>query len=449
MEQLTRKQIVLLSFMLFSMFFGAGNLIFPPYLGYAAGEHVWYSLSGFVLSAVGLPILGVVSVARAGSFHALANRVHPVFAFFFPLVIYLCIGPGLGIPRAGSLAYEMGIQPFLPKTWSGSSLSLLLYTLFFFSLVLWLSLTPSKLVDRFGKLLTPLLLALIGLIFVKSLLTPLGKFGEATGTYVTIPAFQGFLDGYLTMDALASLVFGITVANTLRAKGVVSDKGIATHMMYAGVGAGLLLTVIYLILGYLGAASSTLMGKAENGAQILTMMMGKLFGQYGNLLLGFVFTIACLCVSIGLVTSCSQFFASQFPRIPYKVWAVLLSAASFLIANLGLTQILKISVPILGAIYPISMILILLTLINRSMHARPYVYRATVLLVGLYSILDTINQVWLGKAWSSWLSLLPLYADGVGWLLPALVGWVIGTCMTLFTRKKCGERTSTVLDSAK
>ncbi|WHY69125.1 branched-chain amino acid transport system II carrier protein [Neobacillus sp. SuZ13] len=428
------KQIVFISFMLFSMFFGAGNLIFPPFLGQSAGDHLWTALAGFIISAVGLPILGVVAVAKAGSFNELNQRVHPFFAFIFPFLIYIAIGPGLAIPRAGSLAFEMGLAPFLSENLVESPMSLLVYSIVFFGLVAWLCMYPSKLIDLFGKLLTPILLVLIAIIFVKSLIDPIGSFETPKDNYISNPVFQGFLDGYLTMDALAALAFGIVIANTLKAQGVVDDKKRSIYMMYAGLGAGLLLTVIYLILGYLGAASASL-GKTENGAQILANVMTHLFGQSGTFILGLVFTIACFCVSIGLVTSCSQFFANAIPKINYKIWVMILAVLSTAIANLGLTQILKISVPILGMIYPIAIVIILLGLFDDLIKKSRQIYITVVSFVALFSIIDTINKTFLANKWSGAFEILPFYTEGIGWIIPALIGLIIGYLLGLFTEK--------------
>ncbi|GEN35511.1 branched-chain amino acid transport system II carrier protein [Aneurinibacillus danicus] len=427
MNHLSKKEIMFVSFMLFSMFFGAGNLIFPPFLGQAAGNHVWLSLTGFILSAAGLPILGVMAVAKAGGFRTLAERVHPAFAFLFPLLVYLSIGPGLAIPRAGSLAYEMGAAPFLPAGLTANPTVTALYTFVFFCLVFWLSLSPSKLVDRFSKLLTPLLLAMIAVIFIKSFFTPMDALKSPEGNYGPNPAFQGFLDGYLTMDALAALAFGIVIANTLKAKGLNEEKSLSRYMIYAGLGAGLLLAVIYLILGYLGAVTPNA-AQAENGAQVLTLMMHHLFGAGGTILLGFTFTIACLCVSVGLVTSCSQFFSASLPKLSYKAWATVLTVWSMAIANLGLTQILNVSVPILGLLYPIAITLIILALSHRYVAAYPSVYPLAVTLVGLFSILDTINNILFTGKFSSAFAHLPLYAAGFGWIAPAFIG-VLAGCM--------------------
>jgi branched-chain amino acid:cation transporter, LIVCS family len=419
------KQIVFISFMLFSMFFGAGNLIFPPFLGQSAGDQLWTALAGFIISAVGLPILGVIAVAKAGSLNELNQRVHPIFALLFPFFIYIAIGPGLAIPRAGSLAFEMGAAPFLPETLVNGPVSLFVYTIVFFGLAAWLSLYPSKLINLFGKLLTPILLSLIAIIFVKSLLDPIGSFESPIGNYQENPLFQGVLEGYLTMDALAALAFGIVIANTLTAQGVLDSKMKSRYMMYAGLGAGLLLTIIYLILGYLGASSSTL-GQAENGAIILSNIMTYLFGQSGTLILGIVFTLACFCVSIGLITSCSQFFSTAIPKVTYKMWVIVLAVLSTAIANLGLTQILQISVPILGMIYPIAIVLIFLGLFDNMIKKNSYIYMTVIGFVALFSVLDTFNKVFLENNWSGAFEILPFYIEGIGWIVPALLGLLVG-----------------------
>ncbi|WP_439875053.1 branched-chain amino acid transport system II carrier protein BrnQ1 [Bacillus mycoides] len=432
MKLLQKKEILLISLMLFSMFFGAGNLIFPPFLGYEAGEHVWISLVGFIISATGLPILGVIAIAKAGSFQTLAGRVHSSFAIIFPCIVYLFIGPGLGIPRAGSLAFEMGPGQLFPQA---GSLVLLCYTAIFFSIVYWLSLSPSKLMGLFGKVLTPLLLCMIALIFIKSMFTTVGDVKEPIGNYGQAPMFQGFLDGYLTMDALAALIFGIVIANALRAKGVEDDKGLAKYMSIAGIGAGLLLSVIYVVLGYVGSISGSL-GTFDNGAQVLAQVMTALFGQGGVVLLGLIFTIACLCVSIGLVTSCSQFFASVFPKVSYKVWAFILSLVSMILANLGLTQILKVSVPILGFIYPVALTLIILGLFHKYIGKYVYVYSVTIGLVALFSAIDVLNKSVLMNKWTPLLKVLPFYTEGVGWVVPAFVGACLGMIASIAINKK-------------
>ena len=202
-------------------------------------------------------------------------------------------------------------------------------------IVLWLSLSPSKLVDRFGKLLTPILLILISIIFIKAIVTPTGSFASATEIYVENAFFQGFLDGYLTMDALAALVYGIVVVNTIRSKGINDNSSISQYILFAGLGAGILLAIIYSILTYLGASVSSI-EQLDNGAEVLTLVMNELFGQAGIVLLGALFMVACLCVSISLVISCGEYFSRLLSFLSYKPWATIIALISFAVANLGL-----------------------------------------------------------------------------------------------------------------
>ena len=293
MNKLSRKDLLLVGLMLFSLFFGAGNLIFPPFLGQSAGVNTWISMLGFFITAVGFPVLGVVAVAKSKGLYHLANRVNPVFASVFTVLIYLSIGPGLGIPRAGSLPFEMAVSPYLPEYFS-VALARLLFTAVFFVIAYWLSLTPTKLVDRMGKVLTPTLLILISLIVLGAILKPLGTYGVATGNYKSSAFVQGFLDGYLTMDTIAALNFGIVIALAIKSKGLEDEKAIVSTTVKAGIFAGILLILIYSILGHLGAMSGGLYGATENGAQTLTNVMTYIFGQLGAILLAIVFTLACL-----------------------------------------------------------------------------------------------------------------------------------------------------------
>ncbi|KGR78218.1 branched-chain amino acid transport system II carrier protein [Ureibacillus manganicus] len=423
MPKLSNQELLMIIFMLFSMFFGAGNLIFPAFLGNSAGVELWISLLGFIITAVGLPILGVIAIGKAGSLHTLATRVHPWFAIIFPVLIYLSIGPGLAIPRAGTVAYEMSIKPFLPENLADSVMMLFIYTVVFFAIVLWLSLSPSKLVDRFGKLLTPILLVLIVIIFVKAIFTPVNPYASATELYATNGFFQGFLDGYLTMDALAALVYGIVVVNTIRAKGIKDNASISKYMLFAGLGAGILLAVIYGILTYLGASVSSI-EQLDNGAEVLTVVMNQLFGPTGIILLGLLFTIACLCVSISLVISCGEYFSKLLPIFTYKVWAAITALVSFSVANLGLNQILAISVPILGMIYPLAIVLIVLGLFNRYLNHS--IYFSAIVFTAIFSIVETINVTFLDKSLSKTLTFIPLYDQGVGWVIPAIIWIVVG-----------------------
>ena len=305
MGNLSKKDFILVSLMLFSLFFGAGNLIFPPFLGQSAGHQMWIAMLGFFITAVGFPVLGVIAVAKSKGLYNLAARVNPVFASIFTVLIYLSIGPGLGIPRAGSLPFEMAVAPYLPAEVS-IVLARFLFTALFFACAYWLALSPTKLVDRMGKVLTPTLLTLIVLIFVGSIIKPIGEYGMPTHDYQTIPFVKGFLEGYLTMDTIAALNFGIVIALAIRTKGVTDEKLVIQSTIKSGLVAGSLLIFIYLILGHLGAMSGAVHGETENGAQTLTYVMNDIFGTPGAILLAIVFTLACLTKCLCLINSCGQ-----------------------------------------------------------------------------------------------------------------------------------------------
>lgn len=431
MKNLSRKDLVLVSLMLFSLFFGAGNLIFPPFLGQAAGSATWVAMAGFFITAVGFPILGVVAVAKSGGLYSLAKRVHPAFAAVFTVLIYLSIGPGLGIPRAGSLPFEMAVAPYLPESIS-TTLALFLFTLVFFSVAYWLSLSPAKLVDRMGKVLTPTLLVLISLIFIASIFRPIGAYGEATGEYVTSPFVKGFLEGYLTMDTIAALNFGIVISLAIKSRGVSDEKLVVSNSIKAGVIAGSLLIAIYAVLGHLGATSGGRFGTTANGAQTLTNVITYIFGKPGAVLLAVIFTLACLTTCVGLITSCSQYFATLTSKVSYKGFVRILALLSMGIANMGLTQILSISVPVLNAIYPIAIMLIVLGMMNRVFKGNTMAYRLTIIFTGVVSVVDALGQVEVGvEALTKLFERLPLYSQGLGWIVPAVVGMILGVLMNV------------------
>ena len=426
MKNLSRKDLLFVGLMLFSLFFGAGNLIFPPFMGEAAGDKIWIVLLGFFVTAVGFPVLGVIAVAKSNGLTNLAKRVNPIFATIFTILIYLSIGPGLGIPRAGSLPFEMAVAPYLPEQFS-LKLSLFIYTLIFFAIAYWLSMSPSKLVDRMGKILTPTLLLLILVMVIGSFVRPLGGYSVATNGYEISSFFKGFLDGYLTMDTIAALNFGIVIALAIRSKGIEDDKKVVSLSIKAGIIAGILLAVIYAMLAHLGATSGGRFGLAENGAQTLTNITNYIFGKPGAILLALIFTLACLTTSVGLISSCSQYFSTLTKKVNYENWVRILTVFSLLVANMGLTKILSISVPILNAIYPIAIMLIVLAIFDFIFKGNRYVYGLTILFTGVVSLIDSIGQVGLAKeSLVKLISYLPLYKEGLAWIVPAISGIILG-----------------------
>lgn len=429
MTKLSKKDLLLVGLMLFSLFFGAGNMIFPPFLGQAAGDQTWIAMSTFFITAVGFPILGVVAVAKSNGLTNLARRVNPIFASVFTLLIYLSIGPCLGIPRAGSLPFELVVAPYLPEAIS-SKLALFAFTSVFFAIAYWLSLSPSKLINRMGKILTPTLLCLILTIFIGSLFKPLGEYASATAEYITSPAVKGFLEGYLTMDTIAALNFGLVIAMAIKSKGITDEKAIVKTTIKAGCIAAILLIAVYSILAHLGASSGGHFGLTDNGAQTLNHVTTYVFGQSGALLLAVTFTLACLTTSVGLITSCSQYFASLSNKVSYKTWVKILAASSMLFANMGLTTILAVSVPVLVAIYPIAIVLIVFSMFDFLFKDKYLVYNITILFTGIVSVTESLSQAGFNLNFiTKTFSKLPLYDQGLGWVLPALIGVLIGSIL--------------------
>lgn len=413
--------------MLFSLFFGAGNLIFPPMLGQNAGENFWPAMIGFLLTGVGLPLLTVIAISLSGNgMQQLASHVHPLFGIFFTVVVYIAIGPSMGIPRVANVAYEMGISSFLPETIRSSSLVLFLYTVIFFAIVFWLSLNPSKLVDRIGSVLTPILLLSIFLLFFKSVFSPLGQSGPAMQEYQTSPVFKGFMEGYLTMDTISALAFGIIVVNAIRSKGVNDRKSIAIATTKAGLIAATGLVLVYGALGWLGTTSVSL-GYATNGGQLLTIIVQQLLGPYGLILLSLIVTLACLTTCIGLVSACSQYFSTLLTKFSYTTLASVICTLGLLVANLGLTKIIAISVPILLVVYPIAIVLVLLSLLHKYFGGYRSVYVGALIGSAVVSVFDGLKQGNIPvSSITSYFEFIPLYNEGIGWLVPALVGAIIG-----------------------
>ncbi|QVK16778.1 branched-chain amino acid transport system II carrier protein [Mycoplasmatota bacterium] len=434
MKKLSRKDTLLIGIFLFSLFFGAGNLIFPPFLGQLAGGNTWIAMGAFSITAVGFPVLGVVAVAKSGGLEKLASRVNKKFALVFTILIYLSIGPFLGIPRAGSMPFEMVVAPYLGESVS-SELALFLFTFIFFLVVYWLSLSPSKLVDRLGKVLTPSLLLLLFVMFFGAVFKPVVGYGSATEDYMSSPFIKGFLDGYLTMDTIAALNFGIVVALVIKSKGITDEKQVISTSVKAGLIAGFLLILIYSMLAHLGALSSNLFTDVENGAQTLTNITKYIFGDVGVIILALTFTLACLSTSTGLVTSCSQYFSQLSDKVSYKSWIRIITFLSFILANMGLTKILKVSEPLLIAIYPIAIMLILLSLLDKYLHNSKKVYSLTILFTSVVSSYEGLTKVGLKLDFlTNLFNKLPLYSDGLGWIIPALVGMGVGVLFDKFTK---------------
>ncbi|MGP4078303.1 branched-chain amino acid transport system II carrier protein [Pseudalkalibacillus sp. R45] len=428
-KSLSFKDTFTIGLMMFALFLGAGNMIFPPLLGQTAGTNVWTAILGFLITGVGLPLLGIVAIGlTGGTLRDLAGRVHPSFAIIFSTLIYLAIGPFFGIPRTGTVAFEIGAVPFLPETVNPNGMPLFLYTVIFFGITFWFALNPTKLVDRIGKILTPILIGVIGLIAIKGIVNPIGSFSTPSGEYTSNPLFNGFINGYLTMDAIAALVFGIVVINAVKSRGVSDKKEIAKATTKAGIIAVSGLALVYLSLAYIGATSRNVLGESDNGGTILTGAADVLFGQFGIVLLAVAITFACLTTSIGLVTACGEYFNGIMPNVSYKLIIGIICVFSAAVANVGLTQLINMTLPVLIGIYPLAIALVVYSFFHRQFGGYREVYIGGLLGAGAVSIFDSLNELNVNiTAITDILNAyLPLFEQGVGWITPSLIGAIIG-----------------------
>ena len=423
--------IIVLGSMLFALFFGAGNLIFPPMLGQLAGEHVWSANAGFLMTGVGLPLLAVAAFVFSGErdLRTLSSRVHPKFGIAFTVALYLAIGPFFAMPRTGTVSFEIGVKPLLPE--GSHTVGLAVFTVVFFLASCLLSLNPSKIIDIVGKILTPLMLIFIVLLIAAAAIYPIADFSSPDESYASHAFFKGFQEGYLTLDALAATIFGIIVVNALKDRGVKKRGDLVSSCIQAAVIAALLLALIYTSLAYIGASSVGGLGVLENGAAVLASVSSHYFGAYGSVLLALIVTMACITTSVGLITACGTFFQGLFPKLSYKWIAVLLSAFSALVANIGLSGLIKVSVPVLMMLYPLVIALVVLTFLHPLFKGKAVVYQGTMLLTFIVSLFDGLKAagIEIKAVENLFASILPLYGVGLGWLLPAVIGglggWVI------------------------
>lgn len=426
----------LIGTMLFGLYFGAGNLIFPIQLGQLAGTNFWPALIGFLVTAIGLPFLGILAIGLSGStgLRDLASSVHPLFGVVFAMALYLTIGPFFAIPRTATVPFVVGFEPYINP--DSASLWLGLFSLVFFAIVYYFSLNPAKIMDYVGKYLTPAFLVFLFILIVTAILKPMGNFGEPTGDYKNLAFMTGFKEGYNTMDALASLAFGIVVINAIKSQGITETRAIAKATWQSGVFAMGLMTLIYGLITYMGASSITAVGTFTNGGEIFAAVSQHYFGSFGNILLAIIIVLACLKTSIGLITACSEFFHKVFPKVSYRWFVLMLCVVSFAIANFGLNNIILFAIPVLMFLYPLAIVLILLALFSPLFKGKQSVFAATMLLTFFVSIIDGYSTLaaylpgatvgLLESIKTFYLEFLPLYEIGLGWMLPAFIGVIIG-----------------------
>ena len=448
-SKLTAKEYIILASMLFGMFFGAGNLIFPVSMGQQAGANLWPAIVGFCLTGVGIPLLGIAAmgISRSEGLFDMCKRVGKPYAYFFTCLLYLAIGPLFAIPRTATVSFSVGIAPMLQT--GNQKLVLCIFSALFFAIVLFFSLRPSGIMTWIGKLLNPLFLLFLAILAVTALLNPMGDIaaGAPSGKYVEMSFFQGFLEGYNTLDALASLAFGIILINSIRKLGIQEPKAISGSTLRSGILSTILMAAIYCLLTVLGAQSQSVLGVSADGGEALFQIGSHYFGTFGGVLLGLIVTVACLKTAIGLITSCSTAFVELFPKsLSYRAYAILFCVFSFAIANFGLSRMIELSLPMLMFLYPLTITLILLCLFG---HLFDYDQRVFVsvtvctIIPALFDFINTLpagaNKALGGDVVQSITQWLPFGSIGMSWVVPACVGLVIGLILHFCGKKKAQE----------
>ena len=446
-KKLTLRQKILVAGTLFGMFFGAGNLIFPVHLGQMAGRNALPAIIGFIITAVGIPILGVaaIGVTHSDGLQTLSGKVGKGYGIFFTCLLYPTIGPLFAIPRCATVSFTTGITPLLGAD-SPERLYLLLFSAVFFAFVLFFSLRPGKITVWIGKIINPLFLFFFAVLMLAALLAPGAAVSavEPVDAYRSDAFFPALIEGYGTMDAIAGLAFGIVVIDVIRRMGVDNDDAIAEDVLSSGLLTGALMALIYVVSIVVGAQSRGLFELSENGGIALTQIAGHYLGGVGLFILAFTITFACLKTSIGLVTACAETFSKMTNgKISYRSWAILFTVFSFAVSNIGLSAIIEYSIPMLMLIYPPAIALILLAFLGKFFAHDRTVYIATMIGTWAAAIFDCMKTLpapvqaalHLDAPIAFAAAHLPLFDKNLGWLLPAVIGFAAGMAIRASRRQ--------------
>ncbi len=411
-QNLKLTDIIAVGFMLFAFFLGAGNIIFPPLAGQLAGDNAFLAMIGFLLTAVGLPLITIIAIAIAGgTWESLTKDLPKRAATIMAVLIFVIIGPAFAAPRTGLVAYEMAIKPFIANA---AQLDLTLFSILFFSIAMFFAWFQGKLIDVIGKFLTPALFVTLVVLAIAVFVNPQGTILAAQGDYISQPLIKGFLEGYNTMDTFGALMFGMLIVDSLRSKGITDKAATTKYLTIAAIIAALGLAFVYISLFYLGATSGGVVEGADNGGIILSQYVQSLFGSSGQLVLSTIVLLACLTTAIGLVSACSDFFSTLTP-ITYKAWVIIIGVICATVANIGLAQLISLSVPVLFALYPVAIALVALTFFRKRLPNPQLAYRSVITVSLLFAVIDAAKIAGVDV---SVFTFLPLFEYGMGWLLP-------------------------------
>lgn len=439
------NEIILIGITMFGLFFGAGNLIFPVLMGQQAGANLWGANLGFLITAATVPAIGIVAAAisRSDNCYEMAKPVSKAYGIFLTVALVLSIGPAFAIPRTATVSYEIGIRPFLNPEMG--TVGLFIFSALYFIVVLLFSLRPGRILDWVGRYLTPAFLVFIGILLAAVVILPMGPVEPFVPIlrYESHPLAIGLIDGYNTMDALASMLFCILIIDSIRLLGVTEPTQVAKESIKAGVLCIVAMSVIYTALTYMGAASNNIISPQDNGGIIMALVSGYYFGIWGQVLLALIVTLACMKTAIGLVTASSRLFNNMFPGISVKTYTYIFTLASFAISNVGLTTIIQAAIPVLMFLYPLIITLIIMALLYPLIGKSRPIYVATTVCTAIAASFDFVAALPKFIASSGFAltyvgiakSMLPGFDIGFGWLLPALVGFIIG-CIIHMNRRR-------------
>lgn len=435
-SKLTVRQSLTIASLIFGMLFGAGNLIFPVHLGQMAGAH-WISASmGFLVSGVLLPLLALlaISITRSDGIYDLTKPVGHHYALVFLVLILVTLGPFSAEPRTATVPYTIGVATHLGA--GQVQIGLLIFTAIFFALVYAFSVQEGKITEMIGKILNPVFLVMLFIIFTLAFINPFGnsQTTKPTAAYMHQAFTNGFLQGYNTMDTLAMLMFGITIITAIREMGVNNSVKISWMTIKSGTIGVAGIGFIYLILIWLGATSLHQFALADNGGVTLQQIAHYYMGLFGDVLLAVLTTVTCLSTAMGIAIAFSQEFHQLLPKVSYKVILGINCLLSFLVANLGLDQIITWSTPILTFLYPLAIMLVILGILSPLFNGNRIMYQITMTLTLIPAILDLIvnlpaplNRTSLVKSTVSFsTNYIPFFADGFSWLTFGIAGLIIG-----------------------
>ncbi|MGO3027468.1 branched-chain amino acid transport system II carrier protein [Pseudomonas helleri] len=417
MKVLKGQDILALGFMTFALFVGAGNIIFPPIVGLQSGPNVWIVALGFLITAVGLPVVTVVALAKVGGgMDALSSPIGKIAGGLLAAAAYLAVGPLFATPRTATVSFEVGLAPLTGE----SPLALFLYSSVYFLIVFFVSLYPGRLLDTVGRFLAPLKIIALAILGIAAFALPAGDIGSATPVYEAAPFSQGFIQGYLTMDTLGALVFGIVIVNAIRSRGVESPKLITRYAIIAGLVAGVGLTLVYLSLFRLGSGSHEVAIGATNGAAVLHAYVQHTFGSLGSGFLAVLIALACLVTAVGLTCACAEYFSKILP-LSYKTLVIILAVFSLVVSNLGLTKLIAFSIPVLTAIYPPCIVLVALSFCKGFWNEQTRIVGPVMLASFIFGVVDALKGAGLADGLPNWLTHMPFSEQGLAWLVPSLI----------------------------